>query len=116
MKLNKINTDDPHHREYYERKWGRVPGTGEHLLNTYEHPFNNPENNITYFSNDYYNKWIEKESIKNDLHFKETLITCINCGNTFKYNSANIENKIEITTCGICNPVLIEHNRLRGIK
>jgi hypothetical protein len=116
MKLNKINTDDPHHREYYERKWGRVPGTGEHLLNTYEHPFNNPENNITYFSNDYYNKWIEKESIKNDLHFKETLITCINCGNTFKYNSTNIENKIEITTCGICNPVLIEHNRLRGIK
>ena len=116
MKLNKIKTDDPHHRVYYEKKWGRLPGTGEHLLNTYEHPFNDPKNDITYFSDDYYNEWIEKESIKNNLRFTKTLITCTNCGNTFKYNSTNIESKIQITTCGVCNPVIVEHNRLREIQ
>lgn len=116
MKLNKINTDDPHHRSYYEKKWGAVPGTGEHLLNTYEFPFNDPKNDITYFSNDYYNEWIEKESNKNYTEFKETLITCITCSNTFKYDSRNIESNLEITTCGVCNPVIIYHNGLREIK
>jgi ribosomal protein L31 len=120
LKLNKINTDNSHHREYYERKWGKVPGTGEHLLNTYEHPFNNPENDITYFSNDYYNEWIEKESIKDDLNFKETSIICTTCGNTFKYKSTyaegSVDNKIEINTCGVCNPEIIKYTKIRGIK
>jgi hypothetical protein len=116
MRLNKINTDDPHHRNYYEKKWGRTPGSGEHFLNTYEFPFNDPKNNITYFSNDYYNEWIEKESNKNYTEFKETLITCITCSNTFKYDSRNIESNIKIDTCGVCNPVIVYHNGLREIK
>jgi hypothetical protein len=116
MKLNKINTDDPHHREYYEKKWGQKPGTGEHLLNTHKNPFNNIEYDIKYFSNDYYEKWIQEQSTNSLAKTKKTLITCTTCGNVFEYKSTNIEDKIEITTCGICNPVIVEHNRLRGIK
>ncbi len=113
FKLSKINTDDPHHRKYYEEKWGQVPGTGEHLLNTYDHPFNNSNYDINYFSNDYYNQWIQKELNNNIKESKEVLITCTNCNSTFNYQSENTENKIEITTCGKCNPVILHHNRMR---
>ena len=120
MKLNKIKTNDKHHKYYYEQKWGMPPGTGENILNTYEHPFNNSKYSIKFFSNRYYHWWIQRHSDNSILQLKEIVITCIKCGNNFKYESTyaegNVDNKIEINTCGICNPVIIEHNILRGIK
>jgi hypothetical protein len=87
-------------KEYYNKKWGRYPSTNEDPYNSFFYPFNNPKNELGYFTNDYYNQWIENESKKQKLEFTEVVVTCL-CGNSFK--SMSVSGNLEVNTCAACD-------------
>jgi hypothetical protein len=87
-------------KEYYNKKWGRYPSTNEDPYNSFFYPFNNPKNELGYFTNDYYNQWIQNESKKQKLEFTEVVVICL-CGNSFK--SMSVSGNLEVNTCAACD-------------
>jgi hypothetical protein len=88
-------------REYYNKKWGRYPSTSEDPYNSYFYPFNDPEKGLGYFTDDYYNEWIKKESQKEKQIFVEVVVSCV-CGNSFK--SMSVNGNLQVNTCAACDP------------
>ena len=101
LKLGGVDPKMGKTREYYNKKWGRYPATIEDPYNSYFYPFNNSENGLGYFTNDYYNRWIIKESKKEKQNFIEAVVTCL-CGNSFK--SMSVSGGLEVNNCAACYP------------
>jgi len=101
LKLGGVEPNMGITREYYNKKWGRYPSTSEDPYNSFFYPFNNEANGLGYFTNEYYEKWIEEESKKEKVFFSEIFIKC-KCGNSFKATSIN--DSLLVDTCSACDP------------
>ena len=87
-------------RKYYNKKWGIDPRGDAGLHNSYFYPFNDSEKGLGYFTNDYYNEWIKKESQRKKQIFVEVVVSCV-CGNSFK--SMSVHGNLEVTGCAACH-------------
>ena len=100
LKLGGVDPNMGVTKEYYNKKWGRYPATLEDPYNCFFYPFDKKENGLGYFTDDYYNEWIEKESKKNKKIFFEVEIAC-NCGNVFK--STSVSGNARVRICAACD-------------
>jgi hypothetical protein len=100
LKLGGVDPNMGVTKEYYNKKWGRYPSTNEDPYNSFFYPFDKKENGLGYFTDDYYNQWIDKESKKNKTDFSEVTVTC-NCGNFFK--STSVVGNIKVNACAACD-------------
>ena len=99
-KLGGVDPNMGETKEYYNKKWGRYPSTNEDPYNSYFYPFNNPENGLKYFTNDYYSQWISNESKKDKQVFFEVKVEC-KCGNNFK--TMSVSGDLQVDSCAACD-------------
>lgn len=61
LRLGDVRPNDEALMDYYERKWGKRPGSGEDITNTYDHPFNDPSLDLKYFTDGWFIRWKEEQ-------------------------------------------------------
>ena len=113
VQLGGINPVNPemNQREYYNKKWGIYPGTHASPYKCYFYPFNDSGKGLGYFTNDYYNEWIKKESQRKKQTFVEVVVSC-RCGNSFKSTSVDenlqvsIGGKLQVRVCAACHSAM----------
>lgn len=101
IKLGNIDPRMSVTKKYYNKKWGIYPGTYTSPDNSYFYPFNDSEKGLGYFTNDYYNEWIKKESQRKKQIPVEVIVSC-DCGNSFK--SMSVFGNLQINVCAACYP------------
>jgi len=108
--INPVNTE-MNQRKYYNEKWGIYPGTNASPYKCYFYPFNDSGKGLGYFTNDYYNEWIKKESQRIKQIFFEVVVSC-RCGNSFKSTSVDenlqvsIGGKLQVRVCAACHSAM----------
>lgn len=60
IRLGDVPVNDAVLMDYYNRKWGKYPGTGEDASNTYPTPFNDPNLDLKFFTDGWFQKWKEE--------------------------------------------------------
>ena len=111
LKLGGVDPNMGVTKEYYNKKWGIYPGTDASPYKCYFYPFNDSGKGLGYFTNDYHNEWIKKESQRKKQIFVEVVVSC-RCGNSFKSTSVDenlqvsIGGKLQVKVCAACHSAI----------